>query len=461
MIIVMRMLPHISGARISACDALFWMLFAALNIFPMMASAQALGTAAERLVMTLTPPLYQLTLSPGTEWSSTLHLKNENDYPLSLFATIKNFRASGESGTVLFDGESNGTPNAHELASWITIPKGTFTAPTRSSAVIPFTISVPADAEPGGHYAAILVGSQPGDLSGGAGMSVGSLLSALFLVRITGDVIEDGEIVDFFSERFVVESQEALLHIRFENRGNVHLVPVGDVVITNMFGRERGRIIINDENSFGNVLPGTTRKFSFQWKGERNFFDIGRYTALATLAYGEDGRKTVFRSTHIWVIPWMPLALICSFLIFFVWFVRRVLRRYIDNAILLERERLLGVHDHAELMEIEERTSGDRGGAFAIPKISLGVLRRPIERGLSELRSAKAGSPMRQSRGSAQAYLMFMRQYRTFFISLLIVLCGFSTIGWYFYQVFEEERSYRMTIKKEGAKDIPVIAEAP
>lgn len=391
---------------------------------------------AGRLSMTLSPPLFQVALAPGDEWSSTINLTNANPYELTVYASVQNFSPKGEGGGAFFypsrEMRSGGN---RELASWMTLGEGPHVILPGESARIPFTVRVPKDAEPGGHYAAVLVGTQPGDSSGGAGMAVGSFLSSLFLVRIAGDVIEEGKIRDFFAERTFSDSQEATFHLRFENTGNVHIVPQGDIAIYNMFGKRRGQILINDANTFGNVLPESVRKFTFAWEGEKNFFDIGRYSAVATLIYGTESRKTEYRTTYFYVIPWIPLGSILGFLAIFAFIIRLSLRRYISRAILLERERLIG--------------DGVRDAD--IPReFTLSALKRPIAEGARDMRSLVRGVPPAITGGAAPVPgRQAGRRYHAAAALFLGIIVGLGLIGWYFYQVFESERGYRVEVKKE------------
>jgi hypothetical protein len=222
------------------------------------------GITQGRLSLSLTPPLYQLSLAPGATWSSTLQFVNHNPYDLSVFAYTQNFRATEESGVLFLPSATVPGVNAYELASWITPAGGVRTVRRGATINIPFTIKIPKNAEPGGHYAAIVVGTAP-QQGGGGELSVGAQLSSLLLVRVIGDVLEKGIIEDFTPARPLVQTQEALLTLQFKNTGNVHVVPGGTIVITNMFGRERGRITLDEHNPFGAVLPNSSKKFSFHW----------------------------------------------------------------------------------------------------------------------------------------------------------------------------------------------------
>ena len=418
--------------------------------------------ALGRLSMTLTPPIFQLSLAPGAKWSSNLRFVNNNPYGLVAHALVQNFRASGESGVALYAPSGTSSANTHELASWVTVLEPSKFVASGKTAEIPFEIRVPVDAEPGGHYAAILVGTVPPPGEHVVGMSVSAQISSLILVRITGDVIESGVIRDFFAEHIFAQSQETDFTLRFENMGNVHVVPEGNIVISNMFGRERGRIVINEKNTFGNVLPQTTRKFTFAWKGERNFFDIGRYSAVATLTYGEDGRKNVYRTAHFWVIPIVPFVAIFGGFSLFFYLLRRGVRRYVARAIVLERERL-GVTSavDSDRNNARDLTGDNVGHAADDPKVTLAMLRRPLVLGATDRslynreKNSMNGEHAKKRdqddrRERTHIYRERFKAYRLFAGILLAFTCSFLLIGWYFYEVFQDERSFQMTVKRDG-----------
>lgn len=310
---------------------------AAVFLTPTLLFAEETGS----LSMTLTPPLFQVTQAPGGSWSSVLRVVNTNDFDLAVTATVQDFHPDGETGNAVFStGQPAAPGDTHLMSGWITVPSGKIMIKRGTTGEIPFTISVPSDADPGGHYAAILVATDQGSKFSGSGAGISSAISSLFFMRVPGEVIEEGAIRDFYAEQTISQSTDGRFVLRFENDGNVHLVPEGSIIITNMWGKERGRIEINRVNTFGNVLPKSTRKFEFDWHGESNLFEFGRYKALATLVYGESGRQSVSRVAYFWVIPWKQVLPIFGGLLFFVWVVTWSIRRYIRKALLLERERL-------------------------------------------------------------------------------------------------------------------------
>jgi len=167
-----------------------------LSIFYFLFSGAA--RAQEKLSLTVTPPLFQLTIGPGEIWQSNLKVVNTNLYDLTVYASVMDFQANGEEGKGKFIPliESLEGNNNRSLASWIEISPEPIFVPREKSAEVPFTVRLPANAEPGGHYAAILIGTRPlNDQTAGAVIRVSSLVSSLILARVNGEVKEAGGFV--------------------------------------------------------------------------------------------------------------------------------------------------------------------------------------------------------------------------------------------------------------------------
>src|SRR6185312_993556 len=154
------------------------------------------------LSVSITPPLFQLSIVPGQTCRSSVKIVNNNQIPVTYYAHAVDFAASDESGNAqyipLVDEASDPERATYSLASWIDLPMPSVTIAAGSSADIPFTVSVPSNAEPGGHYAAILVGTQPAAPGEpGTLVNVSSYVSSLLLVQVGGNVVESGRIIEF------------------------------------------------------------------------------------------------------------------------------------------------------------------------------------------------------------------------------------------------------------------------
>jgi hypothetical protein len=290
----------------------------------------------DRLTLSITPPLVKNKVQPGQVWKSSVKLINNNNTPITVYIRVVDFQGRAENGTVQFLSEAEIEQVGRDflLSEWIALEKKEVEIGPQTSEKIPFIIEVPEDAEPGGHYAAILAGTQPpDDRLEGATIQVSSLLASLLLVSVEGETVEAGRIREFSTPNRVYTSPQADFTVRFENTGNVHIQPQGEIRIYDQWNEEQGIITINHRTEFGNVLPGGTRKWEFSWKGERNFFSMGRYRADLVLGYGDEARQTENRSLYFWVIYAKPLLIgggvFLAFILFLIFFIRLYIRRAI------------------------------------------------------------------------------------------------------------------------------------
>lgn len=415
------------------------------------------GQAEEKLTITVTPPLFQLAIGPGEFWASSLKVVNTNPYDLTVYASVMNFEANGEEGRGKFTPiiEDDNVASANSLAQWIEVSKKPIFVPREKSVEIPFSVRIPENAPPGGHYAAILVGTQPlSDNVGEPMIRVSSLISSLLFVNIKGDVREEGNIREFSTEKTFYQKPETAFTLRFENTGNVHLQPQGDIAIYNMWGKERGKIVINQKTHFGNVLPQSTREFIFKWQGEANPFEVGRYKAIATLSFGKEARQNVFRATYFWIVPIKPTLAILGSFIAFILFMTWIVRAYIKR-----------------VLETEKNKHG-----FA----SLKVLSGPIREGVADLRKIEAEQRARlpASKGIADggqgyqrgktrnlsvslAFLFgvssaLLKKYYKFFIFAALFIPGLIAATIFFKEVLMKERSFEIIIPEEGVEIIEI-----
>src|SRR3989344_4272253 len=154
----------------------------------------------ENFTLTITPPLFQLTIGPGEFWTSSVKIVNANAYDITVYASAVDFKQYGEEGQEMFMPlfERKAGEPSHALASWLELPSdGTFIKKGESR-VIPFSLRIPADADPGSHYAAILVGTRPlKEPQNESVIKVSSMVSSLLFARIKGDIRESGFIREF------------------------------------------------------------------------------------------------------------------------------------------------------------------------------------------------------------------------------------------------------------------------
>ncbi len=403
---------------------------------------------ADSLSFSITPTIFDMAAMPSQSWTSAVKVVNNNPYELTVYAAPVNFEPRGERGHGSFVPLDPNAAAGATLAEWMHVSSEAIVIPAESSVAVPVSIQVPADAAPGGHYAAIMIGTRPPEKNGEFQIKTSQIIASLFFLRIAGDVVEKGEVRTFRADRRFTEKPEMSFSVRFENEGNVHLVPQGEIVIKNMWGKERGIIPINRETNFGNVLPQSIRLFSFSWRGEASLLDIGRYQAELTLAYGQDGRKFVTRSAIFWVIPLKPVLVFLSSIILAAWFITRSVRAYVRYML-----RMSGIDlDQQQALSHRPRHILHEGDVRIERTVSV---QAPVRAGITDLRSR-----LRSVRARFEifgVFLSFIKAYPRFFLSAAGFIVLFSALWWYLASVNTAQRDYEVTI--DGTTPVTISSE--
>ncbi|MCA9361236.1 LytR C-terminal domain-containing protein [Candidatus Kaiserbacteria bacterium] len=405
------------------------------------------SVSAQSLSLSVTPTLFEMSAEPEQSWTSSVRVINNNPFDLSVYATVVNFSPQGETGQGQFIPLDKNELDGSTLGEWIDTPKGVIKIPRESSAEIPVKLQVPKEAAPGGHYAAILISTEPPKTEGSA-VHTSQVVTSLFFVRVAGDVVESGNVRSFRSVKRLVDKPSTTFELRFENTGNVHLQPRGEITITNMWGKERGIIPINRQTHFGNVLPNSIRKFEFTWNGQYSLADIGRYTAEVTLGYGQDAKQFSSRATHFWVLPLKGILLFIIVLVSLIWFIRFAIRSYVRRMLVLA-----GVDPNMR-KSVPVSTSKLKGSDIKIQRRLL--VTTPITSGYKDL-STKL-STVKSLKDKLFVLVGFVRRYQVFFYSLLAVGFMVFIILKFILIVTDSDSVYEIVIKR-GGEDIVVSSE--
>lgn len=397
----------------------------------LLAAPSVTKAQSNALSLSVSPTLYEMSADPGQVWQSSLRIINPNPYPITVYGNTVNFKPRGESGLPNFIPLVDEVLATSTLASWIQLAEPEVTIPAEQTVELPFSINVPEGAAPGGHFAAIFVGTKPpADRPDRPQLETAQIVSSLIFLRVSGDVIEDAAIRSFRTTSAIVNKPEATFELRFENSGNVHVQPQGEIEIFNMWGQERGVVPVNRDTLFGNVLPESVRKFTFTWSGAWSIADIGRYRAVATLAYGANARNFTSSEAAFWVIPWKPLLLIIGIAGLFIYLVSIFLRWYINRML-----QLAGVQHDAAVNSVPQTTQK--------PSVVA-----PLERGMLDLRSDFT-ERSRTSGVLRGAFAVAVTRRRSVLIGAVLIACVVFFV-WFIAQALTDDRAYEIEIQNSA-----------
>ena len=277
--------------------------------------------------LTISPPFFDESLNPGDTVLGIIKIYNESPIPLTIYPFLQNVTSDkNEGGEPRFyskDDDKDGT----SLINWISINSNSIEIKPQQRANFQFSINIPKNAQPGGHYGAILLGTSP-PTKGGEIALAGQIASLIF-VKVSGEVKEIGNITEFgFIKKQVWYNYLPIdFFLRFENTGNTHLRPVGNLFIKNWFGKQVASLEFNKD--FRSILPKSIRRFEFGWhkqgiSGEMSEFEkewknfaIGKYTATIFLNYGSQNYVlSDERVFYVW--PWRLMIVFGISLIFLI-----------------------------------------------------------------------------------------------------------------------------------------------
>lgn len=303
------------------------------------------GVPLRAHALTITPIRYEISGDPGQTLTEKMGLVNETKSTQTFYASFANFEAQGDTGSPTFIDAREG------LGTWITTEQASITLPPGAQKELTFKIAIPKDAEPGGHFAAIFWGTSPGGAPGQ--VSIGAKTGMLILLSVNGDVKEQAGLVDFqlHNNKHFYKMLPVGFQYRFSNQGGDRVKPTGSVVIRSIFGWVAKKV---DANQFdGNVLPGTTRKFSPEWskrdgvdtrdqesarkesysftkeiKDQWHNFAFGIFRAKVVATFGVENQTVKSKAVYFMVFPAELLLVLVVIGIPTFFLLRTMLRRY-------------------------------------------------------------------------------------------------------------------------------------
>ena len=308
-------------------------LFAAFAAFFDVSMARAqqnnpFEVAAEGL--TLSPPSFEMTLKPGEETAYTIQVTNPTKNLIELYPSAGNFTASGDDGQPKYEIGTTAIENtsAFSIASWIAFYTPKVALLPEQVVDFKFRIKVPDNAEPGGHYGIVFLGTKPPEEKDQKSqVALSSMVGSLLLVRVPGDVREESHIEEFSAPWFFF-TPPVNFSIFLRNTGNIHIRPQGEIALTDWRGQTIDRMDINPKK--GGVLPESRRNFDIAWRPDISHFwniPVGKFRATLTVIYGQSS-KTLSQQIAFWVIPkWLIITVGIFFALLIICIIFLIIRR--------------------------------------------------------------------------------------------------------------------------------------
>jgi hypothetical protein len=264
---------------------IIFVFLTALHLLAVPVSAHAVSY----LSLLVTPVRAELSANPGQRVTTEATLTSSSAATQVIGYSASDFVAANETGRPQLV-PANKSP--WSMSSWVTVQPPAFELAPSASQRVTITVDVPKNAEPGGHYAAALLGTLPGTAKG---TRVTGKVGVLVLLTVSGDLEESGTVG--LSCRWLYEHGPVPFELRFTNTGNVHVRPTGFVHVTQLWGAPVADVPVDAENT----LPDSTRATTTSWTSP----GYGVYWTQARVTFGTAGNHEARSQRRlVAVLPW-------------------------------------------------------------------------------------------------------------------------------------------------------------
>jgi hypothetical protein len=372
----------------------------------------SLVRAQNEIKLSISPEMFELKVKRGEELLKKIKILNQSGVPVPIEATVTNFGAQEETGTITFYEEPTPkespeigslateeddisfnpkeSPEIGSLATeeddisfnprkWIEIENPNFILDSKEIEEVKLKISIPENAEPGGHYAVILFEPKLPSyyFEPGAALKTIPKIGVLILFSVEVEGVKRAEkplmisefiipekfrlqkLENFLANVFglfqkaqaenrelfsIVEKSELPFNLGIKNEDIFHIKPEGKLTILNSKGKTVGETEIQKTT----VLPGKTRKFPVEFKPNlpeklirylpawfSSFISqnllFGKYKALLSLKVEQ---SIINKEIEFWVFPWKVVLILAIFTLFFLLIVI-IYRKRIKSAFLV------------------------------------------------------------------------------------------------------------------------------
>jgi hypothetical protein len=266
--------------------------------------------------LSVSPAIFELIVEPGEAQQKTFYIRNITD-------TAVPVRVSTEELAPTEEQIDKSLSNSFNASSWINLSEQNHILNNKESRPITATVQVPKTAEPGGHYATILL--EPlvpaVAVSGQSGSQAAAKVGVLVFITVKGEARH--QLTTHSSPG--ISFLQTLAHISIDaaiaNTGTVHELPTAKVIVRNIFGGIEAELPIQPRV----VLPNTIKTTSLQWQAP---FLFGIYSAQIEGVYGSSQTPLQSDKKVFIVLQWFPLVLLSVLLVAGFMYTRKTYKRW-------------------------------------------------------------------------------------------------------------------------------------
>jgi len=268
----------------------FFLLATAILFYnPLAVSAQ------ESSSITVYPSKENISVAPGKGVKKSVLIVNSSNNTVNLKVSVGDFKVADASGKVEF--YTNNGP--YPATKWLVPQYEVITIAPLSSKNMEYIVGAQATMPGQGYAGAIAFQLYDTKTKKIIGDSFGTLIR----LNVLGQGITTGGSIKSWTTPAVQFKDPVDFGFVVKNASNSNLSLAGDIVITNLFGKEVKRFKTGPMD----IFPGVTRNFAFQWS-DSGLFGIYLTTINLVDAMREDNIVTSWKP--LLFLPWLASLLI-------------------------------------------------------------------------------------------------------------------------------------------------------
>lgn len=265
--------------------------------------------------LSISPTRYDLQVDPGKSSEIKIDIKNISGADIEAKVAINDFTSDGQTGQPrIITNPKQVIPqsirNFLDAVGDVPLKKD-------ETKNITIKLQVPQNTPPGAYYGIIRYSAvrQGADQNQGNNVSLTASVGVVVLLTVPGTIKQQVQVLNVaaFNDTLANNSSSFYLKppkaagVTINNLGNGFADPFGNVVVSDMFGKQVYSYQLNGTTPRSVVLPGSTRNFK---DSVQNIKKPGRYTLTANVSYGNGGEIIVVKSAF-WYLPvWIIFILV-------------------------------------------------------------------------------------------------------------------------------------------------------
>jgi len=282
------------GGTATAADNGTW------SVFPQPSAAGSKSLTPDR-------QYFYLEAAPGTTVHDKVSVANLSDRPMTFQlygADAYNTPRDGGFALRAVDQKQTG------VGAWTHLAKGTLTIPARTRADVPFTLTVPAGAEPGDHSGAVVAldtAVEGTSTSGNVAVGIKRAVGARIYLRVSGPAVPAVGVRNVTIDRSAplvpgLGASTATVHYTLVNQGNVTIHPKITLKATGWLG---GTVLNTPATDLGvDLLPGQSVQMAAPWPHPPQFDHVSLTVSVA----GTD--VSAHAGAGFLAVPWFLVGLV-------------------------------------------------------------------------------------------------------------------------------------------------------